>query len=78
VIDPATEAQSKNDAILALLADHPDGLSVHRIVKLLEERGVVIKSTGQAIGRLRILRKRGQVEAVEGDQPDWKKWRLVP
>lgn len=70
---------SKNEAILSLLAEHPEGLSAHRIVKLLGERDepVVIRGTGQALGRLRTLARRDRVVAVDGERPGTKVWKLA-
>lgn len=74
-----TEVQSKNEAILDLLSEpeHRAGLSTHRIVKLLRERGVTITSTGQALGRLRVLQDRKRVERVAGERPGWTLWKVV-
>jgi hypothetical protein len=67
--------RTKNDAILELLeAEGP--LSTHQIVERLNERGVRMRSTGQALTRLRGMLRREEplVEEVEGERG--RLWKL--
>lgn len=71
------EVPSKNEEIVALLI-REGPLSTHQIVERLNESGVTINGTGQALHRLRQLERRGQIEKIPGDRPGWKRWQVAP
>jgi Fe2+ or Zn2+ uptake regulation protein len=59
---------NRYEAILDLLTENPEGLSVHRVTEALNAKGILTKSTGQTYGRLRTLLRRGRVVRVEGER----------
>jgi hypothetical protein len=67
---------SKVDEIFDLLAAEGP-LSTHQITERLNNRGILINGNGQTLHRLRLLLRRGRVVQIEGDRPDWKKWKVV-
>lgn len=68
--------ESKSEAIYDLLAVEGP-LSTDQIQRRLNEKGIRINGTGQALRRLRLLVIRGRVERIEGERPGWSKWKVV-
>lgn len=67
---------SKNEAILELLAEEGP-LSTHQIVEKLNAKGIRMRSTGQALTRLRGMTRRDppRVERIKGERGNL--WQLL-
>jgi hypothetical protein len=68
------EEKTINEQMIDLLLEQGP-LSTHQITEAMNKRGVRVNGTGQTLGRMRTLERRGRVERIEGDRPGWNRWR---